>query len=274
MNSKFEIKIFGDKKIRTKWDPEIEDHYFSVVDVIEVLSESKNPNRYWSDLKSKLKKEGSEILNEVENMKMLSPDNKFYRTDVVTSEPLFRIIQSVPSPNAEPFKLWLAKLGRERLDEIANPELISQRRRNTYKEKGYSNKWIDQREKSIEVRNELTDEWNRSGVKEGIEHAMLTDEVSKSWSGLTTREYKNLKNLKKENLRDNMTNTELVLNMLAEVSTTKISKKENPKGFDESKPIAKRGGGVAAGARGILEKELGESVISTDNAKNPKLLDK
>ncbi|WP_298502398.1 BRO family protein [uncultured Methanobrevibacter sp.] len=274
MNSKFEIKIFGNIKIRTKWDPEIEDYYFSVVDVIEVLSESKNPNRYWSDLKRKLKKEGSEILNEVENMKMLSPDNKFYRTDVVTSEPLFRIIQSVPSPNAEPLKLWLAKLGRERLDEIANPELISQRRRNTYKEKGYSDKWIDQREKTIEVRNELTDEWNRSGVKEGIEHAMLTDEVSKSWSGLTTREYKNLKNLKKENLRDNMTNTELVLNMLAEVSTTKISKKENPKGFDESKPIAKRGGGVAAGARGILEKELGESVISTDNAKNPKLLDK
>ena len=148
MNSKFEIKTFGNIKIRTKWDPEIEDYYFSVVDVIEVLSESKNPNRYWSDLKRKLKKEGSEILNEVENMKMLSPDNKFYRTDVVTSEPLFRIIQSVPSPNAEPFKLWLAKLGRERLDEIANPELISQRRRNTYKEKGYSDKWIDQREKN------------------------------------------------------------------------------------------------------------------------------
>ena len=168
----------------------------------------------------------------------------------------------------------MAKLGRERLEEIADPELISERRRKTYKEKGYSDKWIDQREKSIDVRNELTDEWQRSGVKEGWEHAILTDEISKTWSGLTTREYKNHKNLKKESLRDNMTNTELVLNMLAEVSTTKISKKENPDGFDESRPIAKRGGSVAAGARALLEKELGESVISEDNAENPKLLDK
>lgn len=274
MKEKFDIKLFENGEIRTKWDPEIEDYYFSIIDVVGVLSESSRPRKYWSDLKSKLKNEGSEVLDDVENMKMLSSDDKFYKTDVVTTEPLFRIIQSIPSPNAEPFKLWLAKLGRERLDEIADPELISQRRRQTYKQKGYSDKWIDQREKSIEVRNDLTDEWNRSGVEEGLEHAILTDEVSKSWSGLTTKEYKKHKNLKKENLRDNMTNTELVLNMLAEVSTTKISKKENPDGFDESKPIAKRGGSVAAGARALLEKELGESVISRDNAKNPELLDK
>ena len=197
MKDKFEIKLFGNEKVRTKWDPEIEDYYFSVVDVVGVLSESKNPNRYWSDLKIKLKDEGSPILDDVKNMKMLSGDDKFHKTDVVTSEPLFRIIQSIPSPNAEPFKLWLAKLGKERLDEIADPELISERRRRTYKQKGYSDKWIDQREKSIEVRNELTDEWNRSGVKEGLEHAILTDEISKTWSGLTTKEYKNHKNLKK-----------------------------------------------------------------------------
>lgn len=274
MKEKFDVKIFKDGEIRTKWDPEIEDYYFSVVDVVGVLSESKNPNRYWSDLKIKLKKEGSDVLSEVERMKMLSSDDKFYKTDVVTTEPLFRIIQSIPSPNAEPFKLWLARLGRERLEEIADPELISQRRRETYRQKGYSDKWIDQREKSIEVRDELTDEWDRSGVKEGLEFAILTDEISKTWSGLTTKEYKKHKNLRKESLRDNMTNTELVLNMLAEVSTTKISKKENPQGFDESKPIAKRGGSVAAGARELLEKELGESVISQDNAKNPRLLDK
>lgn len=274
MKEKFDVKIFKDGEIRTKWDPEIEDYYFSVVDVVGVLSESKRPNKYWSDLKSKLKNEGSNVLDEVKNIKMLSADNKFHRTDVVSSESLFRIIQSIPSPNAEPFKVWLAKLGRERLEEIADPELISQRRRETYRQKGYSDKWIDQREKSIEVRDELTDEWSRSGVREGLEFAILTDEISKTWSGLTTKEYKNHKNLRKESLRDNMTNTELVLNMLAEVSTTKISKKENPNGFDESKPIAKRGGSVAAGARELLEKELGESVISQDNAKNPRLLDK
>lgn len=274
MNEEYEIKLFQNEEVRTKWDSEIEEYYFSVVDVVGILSGSKNPNRYWSDLKRNLKKEGSDVLDNVEKIKMLSADNKFHKTDVVTTEPLFRIIQSIPSPNAEPFKLWLARLGRERLEEIADPELISQRRIQTYREKGYGDEWISQREKSIQVRNELTDEWRRSGVEDGVEHAILTDDVSKAWSGLTTREYKNHKNLTKESLRDNMTNTELVLNMLAEVSTKRISKKENPDGFGESRPIARRGGGVAAGARELLEKELGESVISSDNAKDPKKLDK
>lgn len=273
LTNKNEIKLFQNEQIRTKWDSEIEDYYFSVIDVIAVLTESKNPNRYWSDLKIKLKDESGEPYEDIVKLKMPAFDGKMRLTDVANSKQLLRIIQSVPSPKAEPFKQWLAQLGKERLDEIADPEQAIERAINTYRMKGYSEEWITQRLKSIEIRKDLTSEWNRSGVKSGEEYGILTDEVSKAWSGLTTGEYKYHKNLRKESLRDNMTNTELVLNMLAEVSTTAISRNENPKGLNESKSVAKRGGDVAGNARKDLEKQLGKKVISKHNSNNPELLD-
>lgn len=273
LTNKNEIKLFQNEQIRTKWDSEIEDYYFSVIDVIAVLTESKNPNRYWSDLKIKLKDESGEHYEDIVKLKMPASDGKMRLTDVANSKQLLRIIQSVPSPKAEPFKQWLAQLGKERLDEIADPEQAIERAINTYRMKGYSEEWITQRLKSIEIRKDLTSEWNRSGVKSGEEYGILTDEVSKAWSGLTTGEYKYHKNLRKESLRDNMTNTELVLNMLAEVSTTAISRNENPKGLNESKSVAKRGGDVAGNARKDLEKQLGKKVISKHNSNNPELLD-
>lgn len=273
LNNKNEIKLFQNSQIRTKWDSKIEDYYFSIIDVIAVLTESKNPNRYWSDLKIKLNDESGEPYENIVRLKMPAADGKLRLTDVATTKQLLRIIQSVPSPKAEPFKQWLAQLGKERLDEIADPEQAIERAINTYRNKGYSEEWINQRLRSIEIRKDLTNEWNKSGIDEGIEYAILTNEVSKAWSGMTTREYKDYKNLKKESLRDNMTNTELVLNMLAEVATTEISRNENPKGLNESKHVAKRGGNVAGNARKDLESQLGKKVISKHNSNNPDLLD-
>lgn len=273
LNNKNEIKLFQNSQIRTKWDSKIEDYYFSIIDVIAVLTESKNPNRYWSDLKIKLNDESGEPYENIVRLKMPAADGKLRLTDVATTKQLLRIIQSVPSPKAEPFKQWLAQLGKERLDEIADPEQAIERAINTYRNKGYSEEWINQRLRSIEIRKDLTNEWNKSGIDGGIEYAILTNEVSKAWSGMTTREYKDYKNLKKESLRDNMTNTELVLNMLAEVATTEISRNENPKGLNESKHVAKRGGNVAGNARKDLESQLGKKVISKHNSNNPDLLD-
>lgn len=273
MDEKYAIKLFDEYKIRTKWDPEIEDYYYSVIDVIAVLTGSKRPRKYWSDLKSKLKSEGSEVSENIGQLKMLSPDGKMRKTDVATTKQLLRLIQSVPSPKAEPFKQWLAQIGKERLEEIADPEIAMQRAINTYRQKGYSEEWITQRMRTIETRKELTAEWNRVGVNEGIEYAILTDDISKAWSGMSTKEYKQYKGLKKEGLRDNMTNMELILNMLAEASTTEISKVENPDGFEESRDVAKRGGNIAGNARQELEAVTGKSVISKKNSKNPELLD-
>lgn len=268
-----EIKLFQDKKIRTKWDSDIEDYYFSVIDVIAVLTESKNPNRYWSDLKIKLKNESGETYDNIVRLKLPAADGKMRLTDVANTKELLRIIQSVPSPKAEPFKQWLAQLGKERLEEIADPEQAIERAIQTYRNKGYSNEWITQHLRSIEIRKDLTHEWHKSGIKEGIEYAILTDDISKAWSGMSTREYKDYKNLRKESLRDNMTNTELVLNMLAEVSTTEISRNEKPQGLDKSRDVAKRGGSIAGNARKDLEKQLGKKVISKSNSKNHELLD-
>ncbi|MCI7292021.1 MAG: Bro-N domain-containing protein [Methanobrevibacter woesei] len=268
-----EIKLFQDKKIRTKWDSDIEDYYFSVIDVIAVLTESKNPSQYWRTLKSRLKEEGNESVTNCNRLKLPAADGKMRLTDVANTKELLRIIQSVPSPKAEPFKQWLAQLGKERLEEIADPEQAIERAIQTYRNKGYSNEWITQRLRSIEIRKDLTHEWHKSGIKEGIEYAILTDDISKAWSGMSTREYKDYKNLRKESLRDNMTNTELVLNMLAEVSTTEISRNEKPQGLDKSRDVAKRGGSIAGNARKDLEKQLGKKVISKSNSKNHELLD-
>lgn len=268
-----EIKLFQDKKIRTKWDSDIEDYYFSVIDVIAVLTESKNPSQYWRTLKSRLKEEGNESVTNCNRLKLPAADGKMRLTDVANTKELLRIIQSVPSPKAEPFKQWLAQLGKERLEEIADPEQAIERAIQTYRNKGYSNEWITQRLRSIEIRKDLTHEWHKSGIKEGIEYAILTDDISKAWSGMSTREYKDYKNLRKESLRDNMTNTELVLNMLAEVSTTEISRNEKPQGLDKSRDVAKRGGSIAGNARKDLEKQLGKKVITKSNSKNHELLD-
>ena len=273
MDEKYAIKLFEEYKIRTKWNPEIEDYYYSVIDVIAVLTGSKRPRKYWSDLKSKLKSEGSEVSENIGQLKMLSSDGKMRKTDVATTKQLLRLIQSVPSPKAEPFKQWLAQMGKERLEEIADPEISMQRAINTYRKKGYSEEWITQRMRSFETRKELTAEWDRVGVNEGIEYAILTDDISKAWSGMSTKEYKQYKGLKKEGLRDNMTNMELILNMLAEASTTEISKVENPDGFEESREVAKRGGNIAGNARKELEEVTGRKVISKKNSKTPKLLD-
>ena len=274
MQKEYAVKLFNEYKIRTKWDSEIEDYYYSIIDVVAVLSESKNPANYWKVLKKRLKDEGVELVTICNQLKLPShKDGKMYKTDVANTKQLFRLIQSVPSPNAEPFKQWLAQVGAERLEEIADPELAFQRAVSTYREKGYSDEWINQRLRSIDIRNELTSEWNRVGVNEGKEYAILTNEITKAWSGMTTKEYKQFKGLKKEGLRDNMTNLELVLNMLAEASTTAISKNENPDDFEESKSIAKRGGSVAGNARKDLEENLGRQIVSKQSSKNPKLLD-
>jgi prophage antirepressor-like protein len=269
MSKETAIKLFESKKIRVEWNDEKEKWFFSIIDIIEVLTGTNNPRRYWSDLKRKLSKEGfSQLYEIIVQLKLESSDGKKYVTDCTDTEGLLRIIQSVPSPKAEPFKRWLAKVGYERIEETEDPELAFDRAMETYLKKGYSKNWINQRIKSIEIRKELTDEWENRGVKKGMEYAILTDEITKAWAGFTSKEYKQFKNLKKENLRDNMTNLELVLNMLAETSTTEISKKQKPRTLKESKTIAKKGGSVAGKARQDLEKKLGESVISSSNAKS------
>lgn len=268
MKTQNNIKLFEDKKVRTIWNEDEEQWYFSVVDTIEILTESPNPRKYWSVLKVRLKKEGSELATNCSQLKMVASDGKFYKTDVATTEQLFRLIQSIPSKKAEPFKLWLAKVASERLDEMQDPELSIDRALQQYLNLGYSQNWINQRLKSIEIRKELTDEWKRLGLKEGTQFATLTDIITKSWSGKTTKEYKTLKGLKKENLRDNMTNTELILNMLAEASTKDISKATNPKNFTESKKIAKQGGNIAGNARKELEAKTNKKVVTSTNAKN------
>lgn len=261
------IQLFEDKKIRTAWDEEQEEWYFSIVDVISVLTGTENPRRYWSDLKRKLKKEGAvELYEKIVQLKMLSSDGKRYKTDVANTEQLLRIIQSVPSPKAEPFKAWLARVGRERIEETIDPEQAIDRALETYLKKGYSEEWVHQRLLAIRIRNELTDEWQKRGVEKGKEYAILTDEISRAWSGMTTRQYKKLKGLKKENLRDNMSDLELVLTMLAEASTTDISKVSNPQGFSENQDVARRGGKVAGIARQALEAETGKPVITAQNA--------
>jgi hypothetical protein len=260
------IQLFEDQRIRTAWDEEREEWLFSVVDVVSVLTGTDNPRRYWSDLKRKIKAEGSQLYEKIVQLKMTATDGKRYLTDVANAEQLLRIVQSVPSPKAEPFKLWLAAVGRERIEETIDPELTIDRALQTYLKKGYSREWINQRLQAIQVRKELTDEWQDRGVKEGAEFAILTDEISKAWSGLTTRQYKKLKSLKKENLRDNMSTLELVLNMLAEATTTEISKKQKPQTFEENKLIARSGGEVAGIARREAEKRTGEPVITAKNA--------
>ena len=261
------VKIFEHKQVRTHWDEEKELWYISVNDVIEVLTGTDRPRKYWNDLKTKLRKEGSELSEKIGQLKMQSSDGKFYKTDVADTEQIFRLIQSIPSPKAEPFKLWLARLASERLDEMQDPEITIDRALEQYMQLGYSENWINQRLKSIEIRKELTDEWKKRGLKEGIQFATLTDIITKAWSGNTTKEYKILKGLKKENLRDNMTNTELILSMLAEASTKDISQTENPETFEDSSKIAKRGGNVANVARLELEAQTGKKVVTALNAK-------
>ena len=261
------IQLFEDKQIRTAWDAEREEWYFSIVDVISVLTGTENPRRYWSDLKRKLKKEGAtELYEKIVQLKMLSSDGKRYKTDVADTEQLLRIIQSVPSPKAEPFKAWLAMVGRERIEETIDPEQAIDRALETYLKKGYSEEWVHQRLLAIRIRNELTDEWKKRGVEKGKEYAILTDEITRAWAGMNTGQDKRLKGLKKENLRDNMSNLELVLTMLAEASTTDISKAEQPQGFSESQKVARRGGKVAGVARQALEAETGKPVITSQNA--------
>jgi hypothetical protein len=261
------VKIFEQKQVRTHWDDQQEKWYFSVIDVIEILTGSPRPRKYWNALKTKLKTEGSELSQNMGQLKMKSEDGKFYKTDVADTEQIFRLVQSIPSPKAEPFKLWIAKVARERIDELEDPEIGIDRLMETYLKKGYSKEWINQRLKSIEIRKELTDEWESKGVKKGQEFAVLTDELTKAWSGYTTKQYKAFKDLKRENLRDNMTNLELVLNMLAEASTTEISKDKNPSTFSEHKVVAQKGGKVAKAARAQLEKTTGKKVVTKQNAK-------
>ena len=267
MTKETAIKLFEQKQVRSIWNDEEEKWYFSIVDVIGILSESTNPQAYWRKLKQRLKEEGNETVTNCHALKMIANDGKMRLTDVADTQQLFRLIQSVPSPKAEPFKLWLAQVGSERIDEIEDPELGFDRLLETYLRKGYSKEWINQRLKSIEIRKELTDEWETRNVKKGQEFAILTDEITKAWSGLTTKEYKVFKDLKKENLRDNMTNLELVLNMLAEASTTEISKDKKPKTFAENKDVAKKGGNVAKAARLQLENTTGKKVVTNLNAK-------
>ena len=267
VNDNSSIQLFEDQKIRTAWDAEKEEWYFSIIDVISVLTDTANPRRYWSDLKRKLKIEGAvEVYEKIVQLKLLSPDGKKRLTDVASTEQLLRIIQSIPSPKAEPFKAWLAMVGKERIEETIDPEQAIDRALDTYLKKGYSEEWIHQRLLEIRIRNELTDEWKKRGVQKGKEYAILTDEISRAWSGMTTGQYKRLKGLTKENLRDNMTDLELVLTMLAEASTTDISKTAKPQTFEENKQVAKRGGKVAGIARQALEAETGKPVITEKNA--------
>ncbi len=261
------IKIFEQKEVRTVWDEDAEKWFIAIIDVIEILTESERPRKYWSDLKSKLKKEGSELSEKIGQLKMKAADGKMRLTDVADTEQIFRLIQSIPSPKAEPFKLWLAKVGQERLDEMQDPELSIDRALEQYMELGYSQNWINQRLKSIEVRKELTDEWKSRGIKEGLKFATLINIITRAWSEKRTKEYKVLKGLKKENLRDNMTNTELILNMLVEASVKDISQATNPDGFEESKNVALQGGNVAKVAREALEEKTGKKVVTGLNAK-------
>lgn len=267
MTKKEAIKIFEEKKVRTVWDDETEEWFFSVVDVVAILTDSPNPSNYWKVLKHRLRKEGNELVTNCNQLKLPSTDGKYYKTDVATTEQLFRLIQSIPSPKAEPFKLWMAQVAKERLDEMQDPELTIDRAMREYKALGYSDNWINQRLKSIEIRKDLTDEWKRHGLQEGVQFATLTDIIYQTWAGKTAKEYKQFKGLKKENLRDNMTNTELALNMLAEAATTELSKEKNPQHFEEHQVIAKQGGKAAEAARKQLESDLGHSVISPLNAR-------
>jgi prophage antirepressor-like protein len=264
---KDKIQLFEEKKVRTAWNEENEEWYFSIVDVVDVLTDSPNPRKYWSVLKIRLKKEGSELTTNCSQLKMVSSDGKKYMTDVVSTQQLFRLIQSIPSPKAEPFKLWIAQVAKERLDQMQDPELSIEQAMLDYKRLGYSDNWINQRLKSIEIRKELTDEWKSRGLQEGVHFASLTDIIYKTWADKTAKEYKNYKGLKKENLRDNMTNAELVLNMLAELSTKQISEATNPDTLDEHARVAKKGGEVARNARLELEEKTGQKVISPLNAK-------
>ena len=267
MSEQDKIQLFENQPIRTAWNEEQEEWYFSVVDVIHALTGSENPRRYWSDLKRKLKSEGATQLYEnIVQLKMKSSDGKNYKTDAATTEQLLRIIQSIPSPRAEPVKRWLAEVGRERIEETIDPEQAIDRALETYFKKGYSREWINQRLQAIQVRKELTDEWDARGVQKGVEYAILTDEITKAWSGMNTRQYKNLKGLKKENLRDNMTTLELVLNMLAEATTTEISKQKAPEGLRENVEVARSGGKVAGDARKAIEQQTGVPVITSKNA--------
>ena len=256
------IKVFEDKKIRTQWNEQEEDWYFSVVDVISILTDSSQPRKYWNDLKRKLKQEGSQLSEKIGQLKLKSSDGKFYSTDVVNTKDLLRLIQSIPSKKAEPFKIWLAQVGSERLDEIADPQKAIDRAIATYREKGYSEEWITQRMMTIKMRKELTAEWQERGITQEKDYAILTNEMTKAWSGLSVQEYKKFKGLKKENLRDNMTNIELVLNMLAEVTTTELSQKEKPATFKENKEIAKRGGKFAGETRERYEKNGKKNLFS------------
>lgn len=267
MTKETAIKIFDEKKIRTHWDDDQEKWYFSIVDVVGVLSESIDPQSYWRKLKQRLKEEGNETVTNCHALKMIAADGKMRMTDVADTKQLFRLIQSIPSPKAEPFKIWLAKVGNDRIDEIEDPEIGIERLMDTYQRKGYNKEWINQRLKSIEVRKELTDEWENRGVKKGQEYAILTDEITKAWSGFTTKKYKNLKELKKENLRDHMTNLELVLNMLAEATTTEISKEKKPRTFNDNKRIAKQGGTIAGNTRREIEEKTGKKIVTRLNAK-------
>ena len=271
MSQNDQIQLFEDKPIRTAWDVEKEEWYFSIVDVVAVLTDQpdqRGASNYWAKLKQRLKEEGAnQLLTNCQQLKMKSPkDGKRYNTDVADTEQLLRIIQSIPSPKAEPFKLWLAQIGRERIEETIDPELTIERALETYLRKGYTREWINQRLQAIQVRKELTDEWDARGVQKGVEYAILTDEISRAWSGMSTRQYKNLKGLKKENLRDNMTTLELVLNMLAEATTTEISKQKAPSNLSENISVARAGGKVAGDARKAIESQTGVPVISKKNA--------
>ena len=266
VNDNSSIQLFEDQKIRTAWDAEKEEWYFAIVDVIAVLTDSADPQNYWRVLKKRLKDEGNETITNCNGLKMTAPDGKKRKTDVANTEQLLRIIQSIPSPKAEPFKAWLAMVGKERIEETIDPEQAIDRALETYQKKGYDADWIHQRILSIRVRNELTAEWQTRGVEQGREYAILTDEITKAWSGMTTRQYKNLKGLKKENLRDNMSTLEIVLNMLAETTTTELSKAHQPEGFEESRIVARRGGKVAGDARRAIEADTGRPAVTAENA--------
>jgi hypothetical protein len=267
MKKEKSLAIFKEKKVRRHWDEDKELWYFSVIDLITILTDSNRPRRYWNDLKTKLQQEGSELSDKIGQLKLLASDGKMRFTDVAETEILLRLIQSIPSPKAEPFKLWLAKVGYERIEETEDPELAMERAMRTYIQKGYSKEWINQRLKSIEVRKELTDEWQERGIEEGLDFAILTNEITEAWSGMSVKNYKKFKDLKKENLRDNMTNLELVLNMLAEATTTEISKEKKPKDLDESVKTANQGGTIAGNARKEIEEKTGKKVVSNKNAK-------
>ena len=273
MKQESSIVLFNQQKIRRHWEENCEEWFFSIIDIIAVLTDSNNPRRYWSDLKTKLGQEGSEVYDKIVQLKMLAPDGKLRETDCFDTENLLRVIQSIPSPKAEPFKLWLAKVGYERIEETEDPELAFDRAMRTYLQKGYSKEWINQRLKSIEIRKELTDEWKERGIAKDSEFAILTDEITRAWADKSVRDYKKFKGLKKQGLRDNMTNLELVLNMLAEASTTEISRKKKPDNFTKNKIVAKDGGHVARTARKELEAQIGRSIVSPLNAQDSLLID-